>query len=245
LAKYSIAGKDDIDETLEPDKEKYIKTLSKEQIKKYGRLIEKVVIAAAKECGLDKNSIVCEDLGTLTNPVDAVMKKYELQGMRLTQFVVPEKPEHPYRCKNITENVWNMVGTHDNNPIALWAESMINTHEGYLHAKNLVEDLFAYADNKDDIIVRLTQDKEYLTFVKLVEIFASKAKNVQIFFTDFFRINETYNTQGTSGDQNWSLRLPNNYKDLNAIDMQAILKQAIMSRGQEFAAKHSDLLAKL
>ena len=75
-----------------------------------------------------------------------------------------------------------MVGTHDNNPIESWAESMINTHEGYLHAKNLVEDLFADAENKDDIIVRLTQDKDYLTFVKLVEIFASKAKNVQMFF---------------------------------------------------------------
>ena len=64
-----------------------------------------------------------------------------------------------------------MVGTHDNNPIALWAESMINTHEGYLHAKNLVEDLFADADNKDDIIVKLTQDAGFLTFVKIVEIF--------------------------------------------------------------------------
>ena len=83
LAKYSIAGVNDIDEKLEPDKEKYIKTLNKDQIKKYGRLIEKVVIAAAKECGLNKNAIVCEDLGTLTNPVDAVMKEYKLQGMRL------------------------------------------------------------------------------------------------------------------------------------------------------------------
>ena len=88
------------------DKEKRVKSLSDEQIKLYGRLIEKIVIGAAKECGLDKNSIVCEDLGTLTNPVAAVMEKYQLQGMRLTQFVVPEKPEHPYRCKNITENVW-------------------------------------------------------------------------------------------------------------------------------------------
>ena len=138
-----------------------------------------------------------------------------------------------------------MVGTHDNNPIEMWAESMINTHEGYLHAKNLVEDLFADEENKDDIIVRLTQDKEYLKFVKLVEIFASKAQNVQIFFTDFFQINETYNTPGTSGDQNWSLRLPNNYKDLNAIDLHAILKQAILSRGKDFAKKHSSLIEKL
>ena len=226
-------------------KKKRVKTLSEEQIKLYGRLIEKIVIAAAKECGLDKNAIVCEDLGTLTNPVDAVMKKYELQGMRLTQFVVPEKPEHPYRCKNIGEHVWNMVGTHDNLPISMWAESMINTHEGYLHAKNLVEDLFAEAENKDDIIVKLTQDKEYLRFVKLTEIFASKARNVQIFFTDFFQINDVYNRPGTSGDQNWSLRLPNNFEELTPIDLQAILKAAIIARGKEFASKHASLIEKL
>ena len=245
LSKYAIARMEDLDMTLESDKEKRVKTLSDEQIKLYGRLIEKIVIAAAKECGLNKNAIVCEDLGTLTNPVAEVMKKYELQGMRLTQFVVPEKPEHPYRCKNITENVWNMVGTHDNNPIATWAESMINTHEGYLHAKNLVEDLFADEENKDDIIVRLTQDKDYLTFVKLVEIFASKAKNVQIFFTDYFRINETYNTPGTSGDQNWSLRLPNNFEEIEAINLCEILKAAIIARGKDFASKHSGLIKNL
>ncbi|MBR6126377.1 4-alpha-glucanotransferase, partial [bacterium] len=245
LSKYAIATEADLDWTLEADKEKRVKTLSDKQIALYGRLVEKIVIGAAKECGLDKNAIVCEDLGTLTNPVAAVMEKYELQGMRLTQFVIPEKEDHPYRCKNIDEHVWNMVGTHDNNPILSWADSMINTHEGYLHAKNLVEDLFAEADNKDDIIVRMTQDRDFLAFVKLVEIFASKARNVQIFFTDFFQINETYNTPGTSGDQNWSLRLPNNYKDLNAIDLNAILKQAILSRGSEFASKHAKLVEKL
>ena len=245
LSRYAIAKMEDLDTTLEADKEKRVKTLSDEQIKLYGRLIEKIVIAAAKECGLDKNAIVCEDLGTLTKPVDAVMKKYGLQGMRLTQFVVPEKPEHPYRCKNITENVWTMVGTHDNNPIAMWAESMINTHEGYLHAKNLVEDLFAEADNKDDIIVRLTQDKDYLTFVKITEIFASKARNIQMFFTDFFQINDVYNRPGTSGDQNWSLRLPNNYKDMTTIDLHAILKAAIIARGKAFASKHASLIEKL
>lgn len=245
LSRYAIARNEDLDWSLEADKEKRVKSLNDEQIKLYGRLIEKIVIAAAKECGLDKNAIVCEDLGTLTNPVAAVMEKYELQGMRLTQFVVAEKPEHPYRCKNITENVWNMVGTHDNLPIEMWAESMINTHEGYLHAKNLVEDLFAEADNKDDIIVRLTQDKEYLRFVKLTEIFASKAKNVQIFFTDYFQIKDVYNRPGTSGDQNWSLRLPNNFKELTPIDLNAILKAAIISRGKEFATKHAVLIEKL
>lgn len=245
LSKYSIAKTSDINDTLEPDKEKYVKTLDKDQIKRYAQLIEKVVIAAAKECGLNKNSIVCEDLGTLTTPVEAVMKEFKLQGMRLTQFVKPEKPEHPYRCCNIEENVWTMVGTHDNEPIAMWANSMVNTHEGYLHVKNLVEDLYAEADNKDDLIVKLTNDAEFLRKVKLSEIFASKARNIQMFFTDYFNIYDVYNRPGTSGDANWSLRLPNNYAELEPIDLREILVMAIKSRGAAFADKHQKLIKKL
>ena len=245
LNKFAIATMEDLDTTLEADKEKRVKTLTDKQIELYGRLIEKIVIAAAEEEGLDKNAIVCEDLGTLTNPVAAVMKKYQLQGMRLTQFVVPEEAEHPYRCCNIDEATWAMVGTHDNEPIAMWAKSMVNTHEGYLHVKNLVEDLFAEVENKDDLITHLTKDVEYLKFVKLVELFASKAENIQMFFTDFFQIEDVYNRPGTSGDANWSLRIPNNFKELTPIDLPEILKQAIISRGSKFAKENEKLIEEL
>ena len=245
LARFAIARMEDLDMELEADKEKRVKTLSNEQIHKYGRLIEKIVIAAAEEEGLDKDAIVCEDLGTLTNPVAAVMKEYGLQGMRLTQFVVPEKPKHPYRCCNIDERCWAMVGTHDNEPIKMWADSMINTHEGYLHVKNLVDDLFTECDNKDEIITRLTQDAEFLAQTKLVEIFASKAENIQIFFTDFFKIYDVYNRPGTSGDENWSLRLPDNFKDLQPINLANILKLAIIARGHEFAGQNQQLIDEL
>ncbi len=245
LSKFAIAKMEDLDTTLEADKEKRVKTLSDEQISEYGAMIEKIVIAAAKEEGLTKDAIVCEDLGTLTNPVAAVLKKYGLLGMRLTQFVVPEEPKHPYRCRNIDENCWAMVGTHDNQPISMWAKSMINTHEGYLHAKNLVEDLYAEAQNKDDLITRLTNDAEFLKQTKLVEIFASKAENIQIFFTDFFQIEDVYNRPGTSGDANWSLRLPDNFKELAPIDLPEILKQAIISRGSDFANKNAQLIEEL
>ena len=80
-----------------------------------------------------------------------------------------------------------MIGTHDNKPISMWANSLVNTHESYLHAKALVADLFPYADNKDDIIVKLTQDSEFLAKIKLVEIFASSAENIQIFFACIFK----------------------------------------------------------
>ncbi|MBD5401906.1 4-alpha-glucanotransferase [bacterium] len=245
LAKYAIAKIEDLDETLTADKEKRVKSLTDEQIKLYGRLIEKIVIAAAEEEGLTKDSIVCEDLGTLTNPVATVMKKYELLGMKLTQFTVPTEDDDPYRCKNISNKCWAMIGTHDNQPVSVWAKSMINTHEGYLHVKNLVEDLFAEEQDKDAIIVKMTNDMEFLKETKLVELFANHAENIQIFFTDFFNMTQTYNTPGTSGDKNWSLRLPNNFEEMQTINLPLILKKAIIARGNEFAEANKELIEEL
>ena len=245
LKKYAIAKLEDLDTTLTSDKEKRVKTLTEEQIKLYGRFIEKIVIAAAKEEGLTKDSIVCEDLGTLTNPVAAVMKDYDLLGMKLTQFTVPTEEDDPYRCKNITPRSWAMIGTHDNQPVTVWANSLIHTHEGYLHVKNLVDDLFSEEQDKDSIIVKMTHDADFLKETKLVELFACKAENIQIFFTDFFNMNETYNVPGTSGDKNWSLRLPDNYKEMQTINLPLLLKKAIIARGKEFANKNQKLIEEL
>ena len=254
LYKYSIVGMEDLDEHYHADNEKRVKTLNNRQIDRYAQVIEKIVVKAAEEEGLDKDDIVCEDLGTVTNPVDAVLKKYNLLGMRLTQFVDPETEEHPYRCKNIEKRSWAMVGTHDNEPAEMWAESMINTHEGYLHAKNLVEDLFSEKeDEQDDIIVRLTQDATFLRQIKLVELFANESENIQIFFTDYFGIKNVYNRPGTSGQKNWSLRLPNNFKEVydenlkneKALNLPWTLEMAIKSRGEAFEKKHKKLIKKL
>ena len=255
LSKFAIAQMEDVDTTLECDKEKWVTKLTDKQIERYGLFINKIVIAAAKECGLDKDAIVCEDLGTLTFPVESVMKKYGLQGMRLTQFVKPEMPDHPYRGANITKNVWAMVGTHDNEPVSKWANSMIHTEIGYLHAKNLADDVFGHCNEqeKNDIIVRLTNDERFLKETKLVELFACEAQNIQIFFTDFFGINETYNKPGTSGDKNWSLRLT--YNDLEnfcekahnneAMNLPLLLKLAIIARGEDFSKKNQKLIEEL
>ena len=256
LSQYAIATMDDLNLELENDKEKRVKKLTRDQIKKYGAMIEKIVIAAAKEEGLNKDAIVCEDLGTLTFPVESVMKEYDLQGMRLTQFVKHEDPEHPYRCCNIVPRCWAMVGTHDNEPISMWADEMINTHVGYLNVVNLVDDMYSELQGKerDDLIVKLTTDAKALMNVKLAEIFASKAENIQVFFTDFFGIKDTYNKPGTSGDQNWSLRLPDNFEEVYcnnrsenglALNLPLILKMAIEARGSKYASKHKGLLKDL
>lgn len=255
LSRFAIATMDDLNLEVEADKEKRIKKLTPKQIQKYGALVEKIVIGAAKEVGLDKDAIVCEDLGTLTFPVESVMKKYDLQGMRLTQFVVPEKPLHPYRGSNITERTWVMVGTHDNEPIAMWADQTVNTHEGYLNGKNLAADLWVDSspEEQEEIAVKLSKDASFLTQTKMVEMFACKAENLQIFFTDFFGLYDVYNRPGTSGDKNWSLRIPNNFEEFyckqlkegKALNLPLILKLAIEARGKNFAKKNQSVISKL
>ena len=255
LSKYAIATEDDLNYEVEADKEERILKLTEEQIRRYGALVEKIVIGAAQEVGLDKDSIVCEDLGTLTYPVVSVMKQYDLQGMKLIQFVVPEKPEHPYRCKNITPRSWAMVGTHDNEPIAMWADATVFTEAGYLNGKNLAEDLYpdATPEEREEVAVRISKDAQFLTQTKLVELFACKAENIQVFFTDFLGLKEVYNRPGTSGDSNWSLRIPNNYEELycnnlkegKALNLPLILKLAIEARGHEFASKNQATIEKL
>lgn len=253
LSKYSIISEDDVDEEYKPDEEKWVKQLTDEQIKLYGAMIEKIVIQSAKEAGLDKSAIVAEDLGTLTYPVVKVMEKYDLSGMKLVQFVVATEEDHPYRCKNITANSWAMAGTHDNRPIRLWAKDMINTEEDTPHVNNLMEDLYSEFEGKDMLRHKLYTDDKFLAFSKLVEIFASKAENLQIFFTDFFGIQETYNVPGTSGDKNWSLRIPDNFEDVyynnlksnDALNLPLALSYAIKARGEEFAKQNRELLDRL
>lgn len=255
LSKYAIATMDDLNLKLESDKEKRVKQLSPEQVKRYGALIEKIVIAAAEEEGLTKDAIVCEDLGTLTYPVEQVMKQYQLKGMRLTQFVVAEKPEHIYRCKNIDSAQWAMVGTHDNEPLVRWAKSMVNTHEGYLNAKNLAEDLLPTEKQSEveNFAAELSRNKELLLQTKFVELFACPAENLQIFFSDLFGIDDVYNRPGTSGDKNWSLRLPNNFEEFyfeqlskgKGVNLPHILKLAIETKGQAFVDKNIELVKEL
>lgn len=259
LKKYSIARDENINKNLidgkeiTADDEKWIDNLDDKQITLYGRMIEKIVIAAALEAGLTKDAIIAEDLGTLTYPVKKVMEKYALQGMKLVQFVVAQEEDHPYRCKNITPNSWAMVGTHDNEPIRMWASKLVNTEEANPYIKNLIEDLCSEFGNKDEIWHRMYTDEKFFGFMKIVECFASASENIQIFFTDFFGINDVYNRPGTSGDPNWTLRIDKNFVEFykeklktgEALNLPLAMIYAIKARGWEFYKDHQELLERL
>ncbi len=252
LNKYSRIEEKNLNEEVDSDNEKRVNKLSKKQVLKYAELLEKVVIQAAKEEGMNKDSIICEDLGTLTYPVEKVMKELNLSGVRVTQFVDPHNKKHPYRGKNIDEKHWVMVGTHDNVPLALWAE-YLKPEEVDIHSKNLSKDLVKDKHHREQFANKLIKDRKEFIKAKYAEIFASPAQNIQIFFSDFLGIKDVYNKPGTSGSQNWALRVPNNFEDFyfeqlsngQAVNLPAILKLAIESKGKKFVRENKTLVKTL
>ena len=56
---------DDLNFEVGADKEQRVKSLTEEQIKKYGRFIEKIVIAAAKDICSRKNRGRIDSIGIL------------------------------------------------------------------------------------------------------------------------------------------------------------------------------------
>ncbi len=277
LAKYAIARMDDIRTEVREDDETRVKSLDEEQTERYAAFMQRLIVEAAEECGLGKDEIICEDLGSQTFPVETVMEKHRLNGMRLIQFSDPNNPASKYRSSNVPENCWIMAGTHDSEPISLWSERLMWTHLSYLHALNLMEDVYPYMKGKerDDTIVRLTRDSKFMALTKMTELFASKARNVQIFFADLFGIREVYNTPGDEEADNWTLRIPADFEDLYrrnrrdcgttkeilsmdyeelnkrntedgyALDLATAIRNAMRARGEKFTEEHSDIMMEL
>jgi len=251
LSKYSYLRIRDLNHEVGPESEKRVLRVSDDQIKEYSQFLEKIVIQAAKEKKIGQDSIICEDLGTITAPVEAVMEKSKLSGIRMTQFVDPEVADHPYRIKYTQPQHWAMIGSHDNQPLMSWVDELYRENKIYPHAENLSADLKEshVEEFKQEI---LNNPGTFLT-AKFAELFASPAENIQIFFADFFGSRERYNMPGTSGSENWSLRIPDNYEAYykeqlakgEAMNIAEVLIMAITAKGSKFAEKHHELTEKL
>lgn len=209
----------DLDKPVDSEYRVNVNALNRHDVlNKYAEVIEKIILAAAKEHNQDKENVIFEDLGTITNPVVAVLDKFNLTGIRVTQFVIPERPEHIYRGVNIERHHCVTPGTHDNAPLRLWAQELIRTNEAQPHIDLLANDLFEDDNQKQEFrnkFVNRPENEmvEELVKAKYIEIFMSKALNVQVSFADYFGIDKTYNKPGVNDALNWTLRLPNNYDE--------------------------------
>ena len=175
----------------------------------YADIMSKIILPSAKKYGLDKSSIICEDLGEVTNPVKWVMKKLGLGGISVTQF--------GYRGGTAPEANTIMIGSHDNKSFLEYVDDLFKNYksEEFLNkTKYLAFDTVPKGTSRVEIrniYKSLREDKLKFINASFTELFASPAKRVQIFFTDLFGIAKTYNRPGTT-EGNWSLRLGEDFE---------------------------------
>ena len=182
----------------------------KHSLDEYAMLFTKIIMPAAEKYQLDKSSLICEDLGDATKPVQEIMKKLELSGISVTQF--------DHRGATTPAKNTIMIGSHDNQSFLEYVESKFRNvkDKGFLRKTRLLARDTAPKDATTKEIKEyrenIRKDKRSFVAASFAELFTSPAKRVQIFFTDFFGIAKTYNRPGTSTG-NWSLRLGENFEE--------------------------------
>ena len=180
----------------------------------YAALLTKIIIPAAEKYGLKKSSIICEDLGDRNLPTERVMKKLGLSGISVTQF--------DHRGAKAPEKNVIMIGSHDNSSFIEFINDLFNfKNDGnkksrFLKKTKLLAEDTAPKDitleEKKQYINELRTDKKKFLSAGFAELFASPAKRIQIFFTDFWGLGKTYNRPGTTHG-NWSLRLGEDFEN--------------------------------
>lgn len=68
-------------------------------------------------------SLVAEDLGIITDEVDALRHAFGLPGMKILQFAFGGGEDNPYLTENIEENSVAYTGTHDNDTTLGWYQA--------------------------------------------------------------------------------------------------------------------------
>jgi len=226
---------------------KLLKEYAKPSIEDYSAIFEKIIIPTAIKYGLTQNDILCEDLGDKTYPVRKVMEKLNLTGLWLTQY--------GYNGADAPKNSVIMLGAHDNKSFLEYTDSFFYNNAWGEGRDNFMRKTHTLAadtliPNQDENSYRekLRSDKKEFLKASFAELFTSPAQKVQVFFTDFFGINKTYNVPGAKKDC-WTLRLPDNWEDLyyenlkkeTAFNIPEALSTAIKHKGKAFATKYKAL----
>lgn len=78
--------------------------------------------------------LVAEDLGIITDEVNALRNQFQLPGMKILQFAFSGANDNPYLPENIEENSVVYTGTHDNDTTLGWFNSLDEHQRGHVFA---------------------------------------------------------------------------------------------------------------
>jgi len=86
--------------------------------------------------------LVAEDLGFITDEVNALRQRFHLPGMRILQFAFGSGANNPYLPHNYERNTVVYTGTHDNDTTLGWYNALAD------ETRKDIENYLGYAPNK-------------------------------------------------------------------------------------------------
>lgn len=139
--------------------------------------------------------LVAEDLGIITHEVTALRHKYKLPGMSVLQFAFDHFEDNPHKPWNVTNNTVYYTGTHDNDTLLGWFNSL--TTEQQTWVIQLIQ---------DHIFLSIEQNQGNIIELMLATVFKSAAGLVMIPWQDVLGLGSEarMNIPGTiEGNWNW------------------------------------------
>jgi hypothetical protein len=250
LARFAIPQPEQLDRGVASWADGRVRDLSDAQVARYAVLFEEVV-RAVRDAGRDVGDLVAEVLSTCPYPLLRVLERHGLGRFRVTQKVTLADPHDVYRPERAAPPDWVMLGNHDTPPIWLVLRRWHDAGEIAPRAAEVASRLAP--DRAHDFARELTERPERLAQAMLADLFASRARNVQVFFADLLGLEELFNRPGVSSAENWTLRVPPGYRAEYAervardaaLDVSGALALAIRARADHTATAHEGLLARL
>jgi 4-alpha-glucanotransferase len=240
LARYALVHPEQLDRSVPRYADGEVKSLTPEQVRRFSILFD-TVVGAARRNGRDLGDLLGEVLSTLPYPLGRVLAQYGLGRFRVTQKADLNNPADVYRSENVAPEDWVMVGNHDTK--SLWQLVGDWQWRGRLKAQAdyLAWRLCPDEAEREAFARGLAEDPGRLAQAKLADLFASRARNVMVFFTDLLGMTGTYNTPGTVDERNWSLRVPEDWareyrerlRGDAALNVPAALALALRARGSD------------
>jgi len=178
-------------------------------------------LLAAIRAALPNLDLVAEDLGIITDEVEALRKKYNLPGMKILHFAFSGESNNPYLPHNIEPDSVVYTGTHDNDTTVGWHSAMDDNQLQHVHAH--------LRDHNDQ---DLWQDQEQNILNALIEMaMKSKANLAIIPMQDILALDTTHrmNIPGTATG-NWHWRF--SWQQLTQ-EQKCLFKNLVESSGRD------------
>lgn len=208
----------------------------------FKKILNKIIIPALEEHGIDKNDPVWEDLVTDTPVFNEIYHdKNHLPGITQLEYMRAENSQDP--------DDWGLIGSHDSSPVnQMIKKDWVKNHHAWniFYLAGFLNQNPKRAEYRDNFCREIDKNDSLRVKAKFAELFLT-CKKIQISFADFFGIDKTYNVMGEENDINWKLRLNKDYEDSyyknlssenpTALNMPEILKIAVQAKADMNAVK--------